>query len=217
MSQWPADAPPIWPFLFITIACGAISGFHCLVASGTSSKQVANECDAQYVGYGAMLLEGALAVIVILACCAGVGMGLFQRQAVTAAGAAGGRRAGRHPTIRRMCRSSTRRASRSSPKPPGASDTTQPKAGEAFTLGEMVGAFVEGGANFLTAIGLPLKLAVAVIAVLVACFAATTLDTATRLQRYVVQELAGATCTSSRSPTNTRPPSSPSWWRWCWP
>ena len=73
----PPDAPPIWPFLFITIACGAISGFHCMVSSGTSSKQVASEKDAQYVGYGAMLLEGGLAVIVILACCAGIGMGLF--------------------------------------------------------------------------------------------------------------------------------------------
>ncbi len=87
MAEWPADAPPIWPFLFITIACGAISGFHCLVSSGTSSKQVANECDALYVGYGAMLLEAALAVIVILACCAGLGMGLFQRQTAAVAGA----------------------------------------------------------------------------------------------------------------------------------
>jgi carbon starvation protein len=75
----PVDAPPIWPFLFITIACGAVSGFHCLVSSGTTSKQLQNETDAQYVGYGAMLLEGGLAVIVILACCAGVGMGKFAR------------------------------------------------------------------------------------------------------------------------------------------
>ena len=75
----PIGALPIFPFLFITIACGAVSGFHCLVSSGTSSKQVACETDAQYVGYGAMLLEGALAVIVILACCAGVGMGKFEK------------------------------------------------------------------------------------------------------------------------------------------
>ena len=46
----PADAPPILPFLFITIACGACSGFHCLVSSGTSSKQVSCEKDAQTVG-----------------------------------------------------------------------------------------------------------------------------------------------------------------------
>ena len=78
----PAGAPPIWPFLFITIACGAVSGFHCLVSSGTSSKQLESEADAQYVGYGAMLLEGALAVIVILACCAGVGMGVVPVQSL---------------------------------------------------------------------------------------------------------------------------------------
>ncbi len=63
------------PFLFITIACGAISGFHCLVSSGTTSKQLKCETDAQMVGYGSMLVEGFLAVIVILACVAGIGLG----------------------------------------------------------------------------------------------------------------------------------------------
>ena len=57
-------------------------------------------------------------------------------------------------------------------------------------LPNKISAFVEGGANFLTAIGIPVRLGIGVIAVLVASFAATTLDTATRLQRYVVQELA---------------------------
>jgi carbon starvation protein len=191
MSHWPADAPPIWPFLFITIACGAISGFHCLVASGTSSKQVANECDAQYVGYGAMLLEGALAVIVILACCAGVGMGLFQRQAAATTGS----RAVADSQVIRPYVYVPELDTAGQPIVAGAAwhKRYNPADGwNSFTLGKMVGAFVEGGANFLTAIGLPLKLAVAVIAVLVACFAATTLDTATRLQRYVVQELAAA-------------------------
>ena len=81
----PEGTPPIFPFLFITIACGAISGFHCLVSSGTSSKQLANEADAKAIGYGAMLLEAALAVMVILACCAGVGMGKFEAEKVTQA------------------------------------------------------------------------------------------------------------------------------------
>ena len=169
----PVGAPPIWPFLFITIACGAVSGFHCLVSSGTSSKQVASESDAQYVAYGAMLLEGALAVIVILACCAGVGMGKFTRQDdgnYTVATSEAG-----EPLVGRAAW-----ASRYNP---------QGKWSE-FGLGAKVGAFVEGGANFLTALGIPLKYAIGIIAVLVACFAATTLDTATRLQRYVVQELA---------------------------
>ena len=64
------------------------------------------------------------------------------------------------------------------------------KSWSEFSLGSKVGAFVNGAGNFLTSIGLPLKLSISVIAVLVACFAATTLDSATRLQRYVIQELA---------------------------
>ncbi len=57
---------PIWPFLFITVACGAISGFHCLVAGGTSSKQVAREADIKKVAFGGMLLEGLLAIGVLI-------------------------------------------------------------------------------------------------------------------------------------------------------
>jgi carbon starvation protein len=190
MAEWPADAPPIWPFLFITIACGAISGFHCLVSSGTSSKQINNECDAQYIGYGAMLLEGALAVIVILACCAGVGMGTFGRQPIGM-----GERTANSAVIRPYEYVETVNSD-GQPIVGRAAWEARYDAGagwSSFTLGKMVGSFVDGAANFLTAVGLPLKLAVAITAVLVACFAATTLDTATRLQRYVVQELAQAT------------------------
>lgn len=68
----PADSPPIFPILFITIACGAISGFHSLVSSGTTSKQIDNESDARYVGYMGSLGEGALALGAILACTAGL-------------------------------------------------------------------------------------------------------------------------------------------------
>ncbi|MFZ5981243.1 MAG: carbon starvation protein A [Candidatus Zixiibacteriota bacterium] len=57
---------PLWPFLFITIACGAISGFHALVAGGTSSKQLAKEPQAKRIGYAGMLLESLLAVLVIV-------------------------------------------------------------------------------------------------------------------------------------------------------
>jgi carbon starvation protein len=63
--------PAMIPFLFITIACGAVSGFHCMVSSGTSSKQLGHEMDAKVVGYGGMITEGFLAVLVILACTAG--------------------------------------------------------------------------------------------------------------------------------------------------
>jgi carbon starvation protein len=75
-SELPANTPPIWPFMFVVIACGAISGFHSLVASGTSSKQVAKETDCQFVGYGSMLLEGFLAVLVLVCVAAGIGMAL---------------------------------------------------------------------------------------------------------------------------------------------
>jgi carbon starvation protein len=68
-----AKLGPIWPFLFITMACGAISGFHCLVAGGTSSKQVSKESDIKKIAYGGMLLEGLLAIGVLVA----VGCGLM--------------------------------------------------------------------------------------------------------------------------------------------
>ncbi len=57
----------IWPMMFITIACGAISGFHSLVAGGTTGKQLSQETDARKVGYNAMLLESVLAVLVVVA------------------------------------------------------------------------------------------------------------------------------------------------------
>lgn len=65
-----AGLPSLFPFLFITIACGAISGFHNLVSSGTTARQLGRISDARFIGYGAMLLEGFLAVLVILACTA---------------------------------------------------------------------------------------------------------------------------------------------------
>ncbi len=173
----PADAPPIWPFLFITIACGACSGFHCLVSSGTSSKQVESEMDAQYVGYGAMLLEGGLAVIVILACCAGVGMGDFTRVGEGASYSY-------QPTL--ATGTDTQLAGLAAWE----TRYDASKGWGAFGLKDKIGAFIHGGANFLGAIGIPMKLGISIIAVLVASFAATTLDTATRLQRYVIQELA---------------------------
>ncbi|OIO33866.1 MAG: carbon starvation protein A [Candidatus Omnitrophica bacterium CG1_02_40_15] len=63
---------PIWPFLFITVACGAVSGFHTLVVGGTISKQISRESDAKIVGYGGMILESILAVLVILTVAGGL-------------------------------------------------------------------------------------------------------------------------------------------------
>ncbi len=169
----PTGAPLIFPFLFITIACGAISGFHCLVSSGTSSKQLTNEADARFVGFGSMLTEGFLATLVILACVAGLGLGV--------AGEDGGAILGQQAWQTRY-----------------ASWVT------ANSLGAKVGAFVDGSANFLQAIGVPGGVAVALMGVLVASFAGTTLDTACRLQRYVVQELAATAWRGGAAPAGVR-------------
>ena len=154
----PEGAPWIFPFLFVTIACGAISGFHCLVSSGTSSKQIERETDARFVGYGSMLTEGFLAVLVILACVAGIGLGVAGDAGFLVGADAYNARYGSWDSAK--------------------------------GLAAKVGAFVEGSANFLKAIGISPAIAVALMGVFVASFAATTLDTACRLQRYVTQELA---------------------------
>lgn len=158
----PKNAPPIFPVLFVTIACGAISGFHCLVSSGTTSKQLNCESDARFVAYGSMLTEGFLAVIVILAVGAGIGFGWAAPGFESLSG-------------RELWNGIY-------------GDWNQANAG----LGVKVGAFVAGAANFLTALNLSPALATAIMGVLVASFAATTLDTATRLQRYVIQEIGHA-------------------------
>ncbi len=173
----PSGAPPIFPFLFVTVACGAISGFHCLVSSGTSSKQLAGEEDARFVGYGAMLTEGFLAVLVIVACAAGLGLGLPVAAGSTLAGSASG-----------LVSDGTHAALVGS----AAWAHQYPSWQSAGGLDKTVGAFVIGAGNFCNALGIPMGICIALMGVLVASFAGTTLDTACRLQRYVVQELAGA-------------------------
>lgn len=155
------DLPLIFPFLFITIACGAVSGFHCLVSSGTSSKQLRCETDARFVGYGSMLTEGFLAVLVILACSAGLGLGVTDGAGGTLLGVE-------------------------------AWNTRYEGWATMSGLGAKVGAFVDGAANFLKAMGIPAVFSTALMGVFVASFAATTLDSACRLQRYVIQELAAS-------------------------
>jgi carbon starvation protein len=164
----PTNAPSVIPFLFITIACGACSGFHCLVSSGTSSKQIKSETDAQFIGYGSMLTEGFLATLVILSCVAGLGLGTTDSSGEWVTGEAA---------------YMARYASWDS----------------AAGLGAKVAAFVDGSSNFLQAMAIPPAIAVAMMGVLVASFAGTTLDTACRLQRYVIQELSGVLTGKSSS------------------
>lgn len=159
----PADAPPIWPFLFVTIACGAISGFHCLVASGTTPKQISKEGDALFVGYGSMLMESALAVLVIVAVAAGIGMAYEVK--------AGGKVI---ETLNGTAAWTHHYASWSA----------------AGGLGQKVEAVVVGSANMIASLGIPRSLGIVIMGVFIASFAGTTLDTATRIQRYVISELA---------------------------
>ena len=86
----PEGAPPMIPFLFITIACGAVSGFHGLVSSGTTSKQVSCMTDARAIGYGGMLGEGALGMLAVLAATAGFASGADWHAHYSSWGAASG-------------------------------------------------------------------------------------------------------------------------------
>ncbi|MBW1678142.1 MAG: carbon starvation protein A [Deltaproteobacteria bacterium] len=154
-------APPVWPFIFVVIACGAISGFHSLVSSGTSSKQCDDETSSLFIGYGGMLMEGTLSTLVIVAVAAGIGLGLAGKGGEIFTGVA-------------------------------AFEHHYASWGAAAGLGSKLGAFVRGSANVIQSYGIPAKIALATMAVFVVSFAATTVDTATRIQRYVVVELCNA-------------------------
>lgn len=137
----PAGTPSIVPLLFVTIACGAISGFHGLVSSGTTSKQLDKETDARFVGYFGAVGEGMLSLAAIICCTAGFAT-LVDWQAVYSSFGSGG-----------------------------------------------VTAFVNGGDTLLVnGLGIPEQLGATMLATMAILFAATTMDTGLRLQRFVVQE-----------------------------
>ncbi|MGY2081716.1 carbon starvation CstA family protein [Modestobacter sp. SYSU DS0657] len=145
VNDVPEGSPSFFPFLFITIACGAISGFHSLVASGTTSKQLDRETDARYVGYMGAVGEGSLATGAVLAATAGVAASQAEWEAL-------------YPDF-------------------------------ATASGGATGNFVNGVAVFANNLAVPLDIATIFAAVVVISFAATTMDTGVRLQRYVVQEI----------------------------
>jgi carbon starvation protein CstA len=283
----PPGAPPLIPILFITVACGAISGFHCLVGSGTTSKQLSCETHARAVGYGSMLTEGFLATLVIIACAAGLGLGVTKNVGWMAMGTGMNEQRERvhyrtavdplpredqsrdwvltfqrwdaansvndpqdvepphsanavllDDEIGRLGSSGTgqdawpfvsffefdRDGVVTTVKPDTAlnlldedhtaslpegdlrvdpAQNTMRLTGQlaflkqyqswsaAGSLSSMVGAFVDGAANLIASLRIPREMAVALMGVLVASFAGTTMDTACRLQRYVIQELSG--------------------------
>jgi carbon starvation protein len=142
---------PIFPFLFVTIACGTISGFHSLVSSGTTAKQLDKETDARAIGYGAMLGEGLLATTAVAA---------LALVAVTDFGAG------------------------------------------------IVGAlanFPTGGAIMLGAgFGLPTAIGTTFIGLVFVSFLLTSTDTATRLGRYMLEEVVGTPETSVQETATNR-------------
>jgi len=142
-SAVPEGTPGIVPLLFVTIACGAISGFHGIVSSGTSSKQLDKETDARFVGYFGAVGEGLLALGAIIAATAG-----FRSLA------------------------------------------DWEEMYHAFNEGG-VAAFVQGGGSIVNqGLGIPTSLSATILATMAVLFAATTMDTGVRLQRFVVQEAA---------------------------
>lgn len=120
------------PFLFITVACGACSGFHSIVSSGTTSKQISSEGDIRKVAYGGMLVEGVLATFA-LACVAVLG----------------------------------------------------------GMQGSPVATFSQGAAVFFNALGIPQDFGASFALLAVSTFLLTTLDTTTRLTRFIIEELTG--------------------------
>ncbi|MEK9728191.1 MAG: carbon starvation protein A [Candidatus Margulisiibacteriota bacterium] len=156
----PMGAPSMMPFLFITIACGAISGFHSLVSSGTTSKQVSNEQHALPIGFGSMLIEAFLAVVVIVACCAGIGLGYPVSGGDVLVGQ-------------------------------DAWQSHYSSWGASSGLASKLQAVVVGAANMMTGLGISQSLGIVIMGVFIASFAGTTLDTSTRLQRYIIAEIFG--------------------------
>lgn len=140
----------ILPFVFITIACGAVSGFHSLVSSGTTAKQIDKETDARVIGYGGMLGESLLGLTAVIACTAGfANAGEWNSFYKSWAGIQG--------------------------------------------LAPQVGAYIYGTSRFLGELGIPNAFSQGFIALVVVSFALTSLDSATRLLRYNIEEIVDST------------------------
>lgn len=142
----PEGAPSLFPFVFIIIACGAASGFHSLVSSGTTAKQLNKETDARFIGYGGMIGESLLGLIAVLATTAG----LLTHESWL------------HHYANW--------------------DSVQ-------GLGAKVGVFIQGSSTFLNGLGIDRYTGASFVSLIVVSYALTSLDSATRLLRYNVEEI----------------------------
>ncbi|MDU3336160.1 carbon starvation protein A [Paraclostridium bifermentans] len=143
----------LFPVLFVTVACGAISGFHSLVGSGTSSKQLYKESDAKKIGYGAMLIEGLLAIIALI-------------------------------TVAYI---------------------SNKQFGSLLGNGGPVNVFSEGIANFMASFGIPFGIGKTFTSLAISAFALTSLDTATRLGRFIFQEFFDTNGLNNKEATKANP------------
>ncbi|MCX7702508.1 MAG: carbon starvation protein A [Planctomycetota bacterium] len=155
---------PLWPMLFVLVACGAISGFHSLVSGGTTAKQLPNEKYQKTVGYGAMLAEGIVALLSALL----VSAGLYW--------------------------SSVPDTEANSYNLP----TLLKEKGWIFTFGTAYGRVVSQAFSFI-----PFAIASVFAMLMLNAFVLTTLDTAVRLGRYIIQESAGETISLLKNRTLT--------------
>lgn len=147
------DGQYLFPVLFVTVACGAISGFHSLVGSGTSSKQLYKESDAKKIGYGAMLIEGLLAIVALI-------------------------------TVAYI---------------------SNDQFGNLLANGGPVNVFAEGIANFMLSFGIPFSIGKTFTALAISAFALTSLDTATRLGRFIFQEFFDTDNSENKDETKKNP------------
>lgn len=143
----------LFPVLFVTVACGAISGFHSLVGSGTSSKQLYKESDAKKIGYGAMLIEGLLAIVALI-------------------------------TVAYI---------------------SNKQFGSLLGNGGPVNVFSEGIANFMASFGIPFGIGKTFTSLAISAFALTSLDTATRLGRFIFQEFFDTNGLNNKEATKANP------------
>lgn len=160
----------VFPFLFITIACGALSGFHAIIGTGTTPKMISSEKDILFVGYGAMLVEGFVAIMALIAACVLVPADYFAINASKEAYAALGMTTVQLPQLASSV-----------------GETLQGRTGGAVSLAVGM-AYIFSSIPFMkTLMGYWYHFAIMFEAV----FILTAVDTGTRVGRYLLQEMVG--------------------------
>jgi carbon starvation protein len=165
----PVIPGPVWPYVMLTIACGAISGFHTLIGSGTTPKMINNEADIRPIGYGAMLVEGFVGLLALIAACALYQNDYFAINADIAKFPALGRNVTELPTLTRMI----------------GEETLVGRTGGAVTLAVGMAKIFSGLPGMKGLMSYWYHFAI----MFEALFILTTIDTGTRVARFILQEM----------------------------